>query len=184
MRIVCTLQCNWIDMHEQTNWIGEIHTHTHTHTRIRIYLQIAIVIYLLYLKLGISAVIGAIVCIVIMTPLQFLIGNAMSKNADVIAVSKKMLFCCLYLDHSVIGIEFNYIENNVQISFQYYMKFITFCANIKWPEWSVVHWPIWLPVCLLFWRFTVENLFWGLLFQTLSKLLLVLLLYLLLLTAH
>ncbi|XP_051858147.1 ATP-binding cassette sub-family C member Sur isoform X1 [Drosophila albomicans] len=47
--------------------------------------KIAIVIYLLYLKLGISAVIGAIVCIVIMTPLQFLIGNAMSKNADVIA---------------------------------------------------------------------------------------------------
>ncbi|KAH8273788.1 hypothetical protein KR044_000666 [Drosophila immigrans] len=47
--------------------------------------KIAVVIYLLYLKLGISAVIGAIVCIVIMTPLQFLIGNAMSKNADVIA---------------------------------------------------------------------------------------------------
>jgi len=38
-------------------------------------------------NLGISAVIGSIVCIVIMTPLQFLIGNAMSKNGEVIAVS-------------------------------------------------------------------------------------------------
>ncbi|XP_030561712.1 ATP-binding cassette sub-family C member Sur isoform X1 [Drosophila novamexicana] len=47
--------------------------------------KIALVIYLLYLKLGISAVIGAIVCIVIMTPLQFLIGHAMSRNAEVIA---------------------------------------------------------------------------------------------------
>lgn len=49
--------------------------------------QIAVVIYLLYMNLGISAVIGSIACIVIMTPLQFFIGNAMSKNAEVIAVS-------------------------------------------------------------------------------------------------
>jgi len=49
--------------------------------------QISVVIYLLYVNLGISAVIGSIVCIVIMTPLQFLIGNAMSKNGEVIAVS-------------------------------------------------------------------------------------------------
>ncbi|EDW52361.1 GM11960 [Drosophila sechellia] len=47
--------------------------------------KIAVVIYLLYMNLGISAVIGSIVCIVIMTPLQFFIGNAMSKNAEVIA---------------------------------------------------------------------------------------------------
>ncbi|SPP85605.1 ATP-binding cassette sub-family C member Sur [Drosophila guanche] len=47
--------------------------------------KISVIIYLLYLKLGISAVIGAIVCILIMTPLQFLIGNAMSKNSEVIA---------------------------------------------------------------------------------------------------
>ncbi|XP_043649909.1 ATP-binding cassette sub-family C member Sur isoform X2 [Drosophila teissieri] len=47
--------------------------------------KIAVVIYLLYVNLGISAVIGSIVCIVIMTPLQFFIGNAMSKNAEVIA---------------------------------------------------------------------------------------------------
>ncbi|XP_033249469.1 ATP-binding cassette sub-family C member Sur isoform X2 [Drosophila miranda] len=47
--------------------------------------KISVVIYLLYLKLGISAVVGAIVCILIMTPLQFLIGNAMSKNSEVIA---------------------------------------------------------------------------------------------------
>ncbi|EDV58465.2 ATP-binding cassette sub-family C member Sur [Drosophila erecta] len=47
--------------------------------------KIAVVIYLLYVNLGISAVIGSIVCIVIMTPLQFFIGNEMSKNAEVIA---------------------------------------------------------------------------------------------------
>ncbi|XP_022222546.2 ATP-binding cassette sub-family C member Sur isoform X2 [Drosophila obscura] len=47
--------------------------------------KISVVIYFLYLKLGISAVIGAIVCILIMTPLQFFIGNAMSKNSEVIA---------------------------------------------------------------------------------------------------
>ncbi|KAH8351886.1 hypothetical protein KR084_000433 [Drosophila pseudotakahashii] len=47
--------------------------------------KISVVIYLLYVNLGISAVIGSIVCIVIMTPLQFLIGNAMSKNTEVIA---------------------------------------------------------------------------------------------------
>nr|XP_043068593.1 ATP-binding cassette sub-family C member Sur [Drosophila bipectinata] len=47
--------------------------------------KIIVVIYLLYLNLGISAVIGSIVCILIITPLQFIIGNAMSKNAEVIA---------------------------------------------------------------------------------------------------
>ncbi|XP_065358147.1 ATP-binding cassette sub-family C member Sur [Calliphora vicina] len=48
-------------------------------------LKIAIVMYLLYLKLGISAVIGSFVCILTMTPLQFLIGKAMSKNTEVMA---------------------------------------------------------------------------------------------------
>jgi len=52
--------------------------------------QISVVIYLLYVNLGLSAVIGSIVCIVIMTPLQFLIGNAMSKNGEVIAVSTQL----------------------------------------------------------------------------------------------
>ncbi|XP_017042869.2 ATP-binding cassette sub-family C member Sur [Drosophila ficusphila] len=47
--------------------------------------KISVVIYLLYVNLGASAVIGSIVCIVIMTPLQFIVGNAMSKNAEVIA---------------------------------------------------------------------------------------------------
>ncbi|XP_044315367.1 ATP-binding cassette sub-family C member Sur isoform X2 [Drosophila rhopaloa] len=47
--------------------------------------KISVVIYLLYVNLGISAVIGSIVCIVIMTPLQFVVGNAMSKNTEVIA---------------------------------------------------------------------------------------------------
>ncbi|TMW53931.1 hypothetical protein DOY81_000988 [Sarcophaga bullata] len=48
-------------------------------------LKIGIVMYLLYLKLGISAVIGSFVCILTMTPLQFLIGKAMSKNAEIVA---------------------------------------------------------------------------------------------------
>uniref|UniRef100_A0A1I8P9M9 ATP-binding cassette sub-family C member Sur n=1 Tax=Stomoxys calcitrans TaxID=35570 RepID=A0A1I8P9M9_STOCA len=48
-------------------------------------LKIAIVMYLLYLKLGISAVIGSFVCILTMTPLQFLIGKAMSHNAEIMA---------------------------------------------------------------------------------------------------
>ncbi|XP_073824005.1 sulfonylurea receptor [Musca autumnalis] len=48
-------------------------------------LKIGVVMYLLYLKLGISAVIGSFVCILTMTPLQFLIGKAMSKNAEIMA---------------------------------------------------------------------------------------------------
>ncbi|XP_061401063.1 ATP-binding cassette sub-family C member Sur-like, partial [Musca vetustissima] len=48
-------------------------------------LKIGVVMYLLYLKLGISAVIGSFVCILTMTPLQFLIGKAMSQNAEVMA---------------------------------------------------------------------------------------------------
>ncbi|XP_019895246.1 ATP-binding cassette sub-family C member Sur isoform X2 [Musca domestica] len=48
-------------------------------------LKIGVVMYLLYLKLGISAVIGSFVCILTMTPLQFLIGKAMSQNAEIMA---------------------------------------------------------------------------------------------------
>ncbi|XP_037957308.1 ATP-binding cassette sub-family C member Sur isoform X2 [Teleopsis dalmanni] len=48
-------------------------------------LKIAVVMYLLYVKLGISAVIGSFVCILTMTPLQFLIGKAMSTNAGISA---------------------------------------------------------------------------------------------------
>ncbi|XP_055381997.1 ATP-binding cassette sub-family C member Sur isoform X2 [Condylostylus longicornis] len=48
-------------------------------------LKIGLVMYLLYLKLGISAIIGSFVCILTMTPLQFLIGKAMSKNSEISA---------------------------------------------------------------------------------------------------
>uniref|UniRef100_A0A1A9ZP07 ATP-binding cassette sub-family C member Sur n=1 Tax=Glossina pallidipes TaxID=7398 RepID=A0A1A9ZP07_GLOPL len=48
-------------------------------------LKIAVVMYLLYLKLGISALIGSFVCILTITPLQFLIGKAMSKNLEIAA---------------------------------------------------------------------------------------------------
>ncbi|XP_037885915.1 ATP-binding cassette sub-family C member Sur isoform X2 [Glossina fuscipes] len=48
-------------------------------------LKIAVVMYLLYLKLGISALIGSFACILTITPLQFLIGKAMSKNMEIMA---------------------------------------------------------------------------------------------------
>ncbi|XP_055635948.1 ATP-binding cassette sub-family C member Sur isoform X2 [Toxorhynchites rutilus septentrionalis] len=44
-------------------------------------LKIGVVMYLLYQLLGVSAVIGSVVCIVTMTPLQFLIGKMMSENS-------------------------------------------------------------------------------------------------------
>ncbi|XP_061511303.1 ATP-binding cassette sub-family C member Sur isoform X2 [Anopheles gambiae] len=50
-------------------------------------LKIAVVMYLLYRQLGISTVIGSVVCIVTMTPLQLLIGKLMAAN------SKKVSEC-------------------------------------------------------------------------------------------
>lgn len=50
-------------------------------------LQIGFVMYLLYRMLGTSAIIGSMVCIVIMIPLQFVIGKKMSNNAELSAVS-------------------------------------------------------------------------------------------------
>ncbi|XP_052864194.1 ATP-binding cassette sub-family C member Sur [Anopheles cruzii] len=44
-------------------------------------LKIGFVMYLLYRQLGISTVIGSVVCIVTMTPLQILIGKLMAANA-------------------------------------------------------------------------------------------------------
>lgn len=52
-----------------------------------IYFKIAVVMYLLYRKLGISAIIGATVCVATMIPLQFLIGKTMSQNAKQSSVS-------------------------------------------------------------------------------------------------
>uniref|UniRef100_A0A336MWM4 CSON006505 protein n=1 Tax=Culicoides sonorensis TaxID=179676 RepID=A0A336MWM4_CULSO len=43
-------------------------------------LKISVVIYLLYNQLGPSAIYGSLICIVIMTPMQFLIGKMMSNN--------------------------------------------------------------------------------------------------------
>ncbi len=48
--------------------------------------QIAIIMYLLYQQLGISALIGALVCIIVMLPLQFVIGSAMASNSKIISV--------------------------------------------------------------------------------------------------
>ncbi|KAG8334859.1 hypothetical protein J6590_081006 [Homalodisca vitripennis] len=44
-------------------------------------LKIAVLMYLLYCKLGVSALIGAACCILLLTPLQFLIGKQMSSNS-------------------------------------------------------------------------------------------------------
>lgn len=48
--------------------------------------QIAAIIFLLYLKLGISAIIGAICCIIIVTPMQLYLGKKMSSNLKTVAV--------------------------------------------------------------------------------------------------
>ncbi|XP_073995302.1 sulfonylurea receptor isoform X2 [Rhodnius prolixus] len=47
--------------------------------------KISLLMYLLYCKLGISAVIGASCCIVLMTPLQFFIGKKISINSKIIS---------------------------------------------------------------------------------------------------
>lgn len=52
-----------------------------------IYFQIAVVMYLLYQILGISAIIGATVCVLTMIPLQFIIGRTMSRNGKSASVS-------------------------------------------------------------------------------------------------
>ncbi|XP_062706758.1 ATP-binding cassette sub-family C member Sur isoform X3 [Aedes albopictus] len=44
-------------------------------------LKIGVVMYLLYRLLGVSTIIGSFVCIVTMTPLQFVIGKFMSANS-------------------------------------------------------------------------------------------------------
>lgn len=50
-------------------------------------MQIAIVVYCLYLKLGVSSLIGSAVTIIVMLPLQFFVGRAMSRNSEHGAVS-------------------------------------------------------------------------------------------------
>ncbi|XP_071446866.1 ATP-binding cassette sub-family C member Sur isoform X2 [Hetaerina americana] len=48
-------------------------------------LKIGVLMYLLYLKLGISAIVGAAFCILTMTPLQFIIGKKMSTNSKTVS---------------------------------------------------------------------------------------------------
>ncbi|XP_044013895.1 ATP-binding cassette sub-family C member Sur-like [Aphidius gifuensis] len=48
-------------------------------------LKIIVIIYLLYIKLGVSAIIGAICCILIVTPMQLILGKKMSKNLKLIS---------------------------------------------------------------------------------------------------
>ncbi|XP_012055355.1 PREDICTED: ATP-binding cassette sub-family C member Sur [Atta cephalotes] len=48
-------------------------------------LKITAIIFLLYLKLGISAIIAVICCILIVTPMQLLLGKQMSENSKSIA---------------------------------------------------------------------------------------------------
>ncbi|XP_013182103.1 PREDICTED: ATP-binding cassette sub-family C member 8 [Papilio xuthus] len=44
-------------------------------------LKVAVILYLLYTKLGVSAIIGTVVSIIIITPLQFYIGKRLSDNS-------------------------------------------------------------------------------------------------------
>jgi ABC-type multidrug transport system fused ATPase/permease subunit len=60
-------------------------------------LQIALVVYCLYLKLGVSSLIGSAVTIIVMLPLQFLVGREMSKNSEYVAVrQKKRVFIFMF----------------------------------------------------------------------------------------
>lgn len=61
-----------------------------------IFAQIAAIIFLLYLKLGISAIMGAICCILIVTPMQLVLGKRMSENSKYIAVRKNRLCSSIY----------------------------------------------------------------------------------------
>ncbi|XP_076228088.1 sulfonylurea receptor isoform X2 [Nomia melanderi] len=53
-------------------WIG--------HYTWAIPLKITVIVFLLYTKLGISAIIGALCCILLVTPMQLLLGKKMSEN--------------------------------------------------------------------------------------------------------
>ncbi|XP_076160818.1 sulfonylurea receptor isoform X2 [Ptiloglossa arizonensis] len=58
-------------------WIG--------HYTWAIPLKITAIIFLLYTKLGISAIIGALCCIMIVTPMQLILGKKMSENFKSVA---------------------------------------------------------------------------------------------------
>lgn len=58
--------------------------------------QIAIVVYCLYLKLGVSSLIGSLVTIIVMLPLQFIVGREMSRNSEHGAVSKALIIITFY----------------------------------------------------------------------------------------
>ncbi|XP_017788164.1 PREDICTED: ATP-binding cassette sub-family C member Sur [Habropoda laboriosa] len=60
-------------------WIG--------HYTWAIPLKITAIIFLLYTKLGVSAIIGALWCILIITPLQLMLGKKMSENSKSISKS-------------------------------------------------------------------------------------------------
>lgn len=67
------------------------------HASSRISSQIAAIIFLLYLKLGISAIIGAICCILIVTPMQLILGKRLSANSTCITVSNNFPWFTLRL---------------------------------------------------------------------------------------
>ncbi|XP_031368512.1 ATP-binding cassette sub-family C member Sur isoform X3 [Apis dorsata] len=58
-------------------WIG--------HYTWAIPLKITAIIFFLYTKLGVSAIIGAVCCILIVTPLQLVLGKKMSENSKLVA---------------------------------------------------------------------------------------------------
>lgn len=68
---------------------------THTHTQ-PLLLQIALVVYCLYLKLGVSSLIGSAVTIIVMLPLQYLVGREMSKNSENVAVRPKKIISMFF----------------------------------------------------------------------------------------
>lgn len=61
--------------------------------------------YLLYQQLGISALIGALVCIIVMVPLQFVIGSAMARNSKIISVR------CIFFISFEVSVQFTWLAS-------------------------------------------------------------------------
>lgn len=106
--------------------------------------------YLLYKILGISAIIGAAVCVLTMIPLQFLIGKTMSINAKSASVSTKRGF---YIS---IGVFFNWsLILRRSLTYVVWVELIVWCwglfnLTLICCDWGINQWHfLCRPVCLL-----------------------------------
>lgn len=103
----------------------------------RIFMKIVIVVYCLYLKLGISSLIGSMVTIIVMLPLQFIVGRALSRNSENGAVRRKwnsyINFLCMYIPlwfHAIVHVEQFYTwwdvrDGNVFLDWHFFVESMT-----------------------------------------------------------